>query len=451
MSNHLDDAASSGYLDGALSHDALQSAKAHLAECPACRERMEAMRQMIRVLREIPPVEPPAELNLRIRQAIAAEQRRENNHERRVGRVLRGFMAAAAAVVIVTGALTLSLGGGPAGIENAMDAAPDTWELHYDASWDSTPSAEMAETESATSDEAGEGWAAMDDTMPMPEEAPMELDGALANTGESFEDESQPRSGGQESLDLQKIIYTAHCTQTTYQFAEDKSSILTKVSALGGFVQYNTTSGVSYAEGGSGLHGEMVLRIPQQNYTEMMRYLSQIGFQQYVEESAENISQVYSDENIRLQNLQAQRDALLELMEKAEALEDVLLLQTQLNEISTQIEQSQSDLRNMDQQVSYATINVTLEERQTTDIIPVSKEDLPLGQRMQEALYRNLAQLRDGASAFLVGLVGAAPFLGILALIAVISLGIILLARKHNKKSPAGPPPQEESGPSSQA
>lgn len=434
MSKHLDEPSLSGYLDGTLSLQEMQAAKAHLQACPACQARLERMRALVRMLRETPMVEPPPELSPRILAAIRQDSAQESQRQRRWGRRLHRGAAAAAAMVLIAGSLTLALGGGPASIHDAMRQPQDTWsapmEIH--------PFLEEVETPEA-------------DPQPQPEDAASApMAGPMGASQDDVADQSAslnvslPRSGGLESAELQKIVYTASCTQATYQFAEDKSSILAKTHGLGGFVQFNTTAGVSYIEGGSGLHAELVLRIPQKSYAEMMGYLSQVGTQKYVSESAENIGQVYSDENIRLANLQAQHEALLELMDQAQSLEDVLLLQTELNTVSTEIEQSQSALRNMDQQISYATVNVTLEELRATDTLPVSSEDLTLGERMRQSLYRNLARLRDGSLAVLVGLVGAIPLIGLLGLVAVVVLVIIILVRRRRGRQQPKPSEDED-------
>lgn len=432
MSRHMNDLQLSGYLENTLPVQEKQEADAHLHECSACASRLEQMRGMIRILRETPDEEPPEGLKARILTAIAGEAARVEAKRFRISRNLQRWTAAAAAVVVLCGTLTLGLGGGPArigegvsGVEtDSQDTVPQMLTERFEA-----PAADMA----APMEPETEAW--YDDgivaDMEMPEEEPIpEPEYAVRGEESVSEEAGGPRSGSPDTLELQKIVYTACCTQTTYNFAEDRSSLLTKTHALGGFVQYNTTSGVSFAEGGSGLYGDLTLRVPQKAYAEMMTYVSQLGTQEYMEESAENIGQVYADESIRLQNLEAQHAALLELMDQAENLEDIILLRGELNDIATRIEQSQSSLRNMDQQIAYATINVTIRELRPTDVIPAPRAELTLGERIREALYGNLAAIRDGFQGFLVGFLGAAPYLAILALVAAIVLVVVQIVRR---------------------
>lgn len=62
-----------GYVDGALDEAARAAVEAHLAECPACREQVEAERALRAQLRALAPLEPraalPAEVRRRLRPA----------------------------------------------------------------------------------------------------------------------------------------------------------------------------------------------------------------------------------------------------------------------------------------------------------------------------------------------------------------------------------------------
>ena len=55
---HLGDALS-GLLDGELTEDEVAAARTHLADCPPCRDELEATRATRTALRLLPAVEPP--------------------------------------------------------------------------------------------------------------------------------------------------------------------------------------------------------------------------------------------------------------------------------------------------------------------------------------------------------------------------------------------------------
>ncbi|MBA3266653.1 MAG: zf-HC2 domain-containing protein, partial [Acidimicrobiia bacterium] len=69
---HLGDTLSA-LIDGELTDDAAASARAHLAGCRACEAEMAAVDQVRSWLRDLPPVEPPADFYRRIRSSEPEE------------------------------------------------------------------------------------------------------------------------------------------------------------------------------------------------------------------------------------------------------------------------------------------------------------------------------------------------------------------------------------------
>jgi hypothetical protein len=66
----------SAYLDGVISGVAMQQVAAHLDQCPACSGEFATWRQMQRVLGDLGPVKPPADLGLKLRVALSQERNR---------------------------------------------------------------------------------------------------------------------------------------------------------------------------------------------------------------------------------------------------------------------------------------------------------------------------------------------------------------------------------------
>lgn len=82
-SNHLDDPLD--YLYEELSPEEMERARAHLAECPACRESMKRIRETVMAYRAIPPAAPPPGLAARTAQAALAEAARLRGDDAVVG------------------------------------------------------------------------------------------------------------------------------------------------------------------------------------------------------------------------------------------------------------------------------------------------------------------------------------------------------------------------------
>jgi anti-sigma factor RsiW len=74
MGDHLSLDLLSAHLDGETSAPESRRIAAHLAACPACRERLARARRLVGTLRATAPAEPPADLAARVAARIAAER-----------------------------------------------------------------------------------------------------------------------------------------------------------------------------------------------------------------------------------------------------------------------------------------------------------------------------------------------------------------------------------------
>ncbi len=89
------------YADGAVSPIEAERAKAHLADCEDCRRHYQWIIETSRTLALRPIVSPPADLSVRIAQAIAAEDARTRQFVTRRPLVLRTVYATAASLMVV--------------------------------------------------------------------------------------------------------------------------------------------------------------------------------------------------------------------------------------------------------------------------------------------------------------------------------------------------------------
>lgn len=78
--------------------------------------------------------------------------------------------------------------------------------------------------------------------------------------------------------------------------------------------------------------------------------------------SGQAVTEEYVDLQSRLRNAEAQETQMLELMKKAQTIEEILTVQSRLAEIQSQIEQIKGRMKYMESRTDFATITVNLRE-----------------------------------------------------------------------------------------
>ena len=153
--------------------------------------------------------------------------------------------------------------------------------------------------------------------------------------------------------------------------------------------------------------------------------------------SAEDITLSYVDTETRITALETERERLLELMEQAETMSDLLEIESRLTDVNYELERYGSRLRTMDNQVSYATIYLSV--REVKEYTPVAEQTL--WEKISSGFLDSLKGLGTGIVNFFAWIVIKLPYLVVYGLI-LWGLGILIhrwrrrrAARKAVKKA----------------
>ena len=229
--------------------------------------------------------------------------------------------------------------------------------------------------------------------------------------------------------DPAKIIYTANVTVETTEFDAALGKVGALVERFGGWIEASSVNGANYYDISRGRSStrsaNYTLRIPGERFDELMGSLTELGNVPYTHIYTENVTAQYYDTQARMTAYQTQEARLLEMMEVAESVEDIILLEDRLSELRYQIESLQSSLNNWDRRVSYSTVSLQLNEvREYTPETPVQ---LGYGERLARAFRDGLSAVGSFFKDFLLWFIEALPTLVILA---VLLLVLLPLARK---------------------
>ena len=263
--------------------------------------------------------------------------------------------------------------------------------------------------------------------------AAMDAPGAAGEYGEY---DSGTVGGDVPDENPEKIIYSADATVETTDFDKTLEELAALIKEYGGWVQSSSINGANYysiSRGSSyNRSADYTIRIPSDKFQTVMGSLSTLGNVPYSYTYTENVSAQYYDVQSRLTAYKTQEARLLEMMEKAQTVEDTITIEEKLTELQYKIDSLQSSLNNWDRQVNYSTISLSVQE--VGEYTEQQAVTVSYGQRLLNAFTDSLKGAGRFFKNLLVFLVSALPTLVILA---VLFFALRPLFRKLSAKAKA--------------
>ena len=227
-----------------------------------------------------------------------------------------------------------------------------------------------------------------------------------------------------------KLIREADLRIQTTEFDQASRHLEELVLELGGYFQSASLDGGSYRDVNANRRGEYVVRVPAEQYEDFLGRSGDLGYVTYRGETTENIGEQYYDAEARLKTQKTKQERLLELLSKAENMEDIISLENALSDVEYEIERLSSTLNRYDNLVGFSTIRLTLAEvhkvEQQTGVAD------SLLQRMSKGFASSLDGLVEGVQDGLVWV--SYHVFGLLMLGVIAAGGGMLAARKFRKK-----------------
>lgn len=213
---------------------------------------------------------------------------------------------------------------------------------------------------------------------------------------------------------------------------EDMDTLLEKVNArineLGGYVEnqqiYNGSaySGIRYR------NAEITVRIPAGQLSSFVNDVSAVSNIVSSNQTTEDVTLSYVATESRVKALETEQERLLELLAKAETMEDLLTVESRLTDVRAELEQVTSTLRVMENQVDYSTVYLTVNEVREYTVV---EEPETVWDRIGTGFMESLEEIGDGFVELFVFLIVNFPYFVILGVVLVLA---ILIFRKRIKK-----------------
>ncbi len=229
-----------------------------------------------------------------------------------------------------------------------------------------------------------------------------------------------------------KLIKNVDMSVETEEFDTLLANVERRIEALGGYIETsNVYNGSSYNSYSNLRDANITARIPEEKLDEFLSLVSESSNVISKNENVTDVTLQYVDLQSHKEALQIEQQRLLELLEQAETIDDIITLESRLSDVRYQIESMESQLRTFDNQVSYSTVYLYIDEVKT--YTPVAEQTRL--QRMTSGFVNSLKGIGNGFLDFCVGFVVALPYLAVWAVIIVAVILLIRLIVKKSKKS----------------
>lgn len=274
--------------------------------------------------------------------------------------------------------------------------------------------------------------------------APAEAANGAYYDMESAKSEDGGLTGDTDSTVLpegRKWIITVNMSAETEDLDALMEALNGKISGLGGYVEDQDSYNGSMYSSRRYRSASLTVRIPAQRVDEFTEEMSGIANVVSTNLSREDITLSYVATESRVKALQTEEARLLELMEQAETMADLLEIESRLTDVRYELENRASQLRLYDNQVDYATIYLSIDEVQ--EYTPV--EEPTVWERISGGFVSSVKGVGNGLLDLLVWVLAKSPYLVILG---GVTVGVVVLikkrkARKAEKKAAKQNPTEE--------
>ncbi len=235
-----------------------------------------------------------------------------------------------------------------------------------------------------------------------------------------------------ESLTNRKIIKTYDLATETKSFDTALSELKALIESHNGYVEQNSVSNNSYYSG-SARYATYTIRIPAEHAEAFVGSIGNVLNVTRNNSTVEDVSETYYSIEAVLEELQAERDSLLTIMESLSTKEDYnfwLTVQQRLSEVKQEIAVYQAQLNSYDSRVAYSTVNLSINE--VVEYTPDS--DLRFGDRLGDAFSNGWSAFGAFWQGIAIVFVTVFPFLLIPAAIALIVVLSVRRKKSNDKK-----------------
>lgn len=293
----------------------------------------------------------------------------------------------------------------------------DMAETAYESAYDTAGYGYAVSNTAATADYGEYGY----DDVAAEELADPYYNASPAELPEQKAEENSNTSG-------RKLIKTVDMYVETENYDTLLGTLSKQIAELGGYIEYQYDyNGRNFSEYNDNRNANWEIRIPVEHLDE---FVNQVGEEANVINKTERITDVtlqYVDLQSHKTALLTEQKRLLELLEEAQNVEDIIAIEQRLSEVRYELENMESQLRLLDNKIDYSTVNLNIQEVKRE----VRIEENTVWDRIRNGFVKTVYDLGDGIVDCFVWVVVNIPYLVLWFIIIAV---VIVVFRKIMKK-----------------
>ena len=221
-----------------------------------------------------------------------------------------------------------------------------------------------------------------------------------------------------------KLIKTVQIDAETEHYDDLISALDAKVAALGGYTQSRRTG----KYGSNSRWSSMTLRIPAEKLGEFLTHVEENANVLSSSEDTQDVTLQYTDTEAKITALKTEQARLLELLAGANNLSEILEVEARLSDVTYELERFESQKRSYDNQITYATVHLSINEVET--LTPIAEPTV--WQRISSGFMNSLRRVSDGLVSLFVLLTAGSPYIVLYG--GVLALGLYLFRKLLRKR-----------------
>lgn len=204
-----------------------------------------------------------------------------------------------------------------------------------------------------------------------------------SNAGDSA---NAPAEGNQLQYGLRMVIMTANLAMEVESVDQAEAQLRNIVDRAGGYLLRVRTTGE-----GERKTSYIAFRVPSERFAQVLADTEALA-KRVINRTIDgmDVTEEFVDLESRLRNLEATRDRITAMLQRAVSLEETLRLNQALTEVQGQIEQVKGRMRYLDQNSTYSTITVELHP---LPLVANSPQSAPQGWNLGKVLSDQIALL----------------------------------------------------------